>query len=149
MKKKIIIWAASFLLVANILFANPRATAVPEAVAAAFHCNFSQVTEVQWQSWGNYYEAVFRQNGHTLYVFFSENAELMGTAKNVLSDKLAFALQTDLKNKYSDFWISDLTKYTFIDKTGFLVTVENADEKIVLKATDTHHWQVYSREAKA
>ena len=73
----------------------------------------------------------------------------MGIAKNVLSDKLPVLLQAGLKNKYPDFWITDLAKYDIADNTGFLVTIENANEKIVLKTNDNQHWQVYSREIKA
>ena len=140
---------AAFLLIANILLANTKETMVPETVAAAFNNSFSQATEVRWEGWGNYYKATFRQNDHTMYVFFSDNAELMGIAKNVLSDRLPIVLQSGLKNKYPDFWITELAKYVVADKTGFLVTIENADEKVVLKAMDNQHWQVYSKETKA
>ncbi|HET7000975.1 MAG TPA: hypothetical protein VFI33_06690 [Puia sp.] len=149
MKKKIITWMAAFLLIAHILLANTGKVMVPETITAAFNNNFSQATEVRWEGWGNYYKATFTQNDHTLYVFFSENAELMGIAKNVLSDKLPGSLRAGLKNKYPDFWITELAKYVIADKTGFLVTIENADEKIVLKTMDNQHWQVYSREIKA
>jgi hypothetical protein len=84
-----------------------------------------------------------------MYVFYSDNAELMGIAKNVLSDKLPALLQAGLKNKYPEFWITGLAKYVIADKTGFFVTIENADEKIVLKTNDNQHWQVYSKEIKA
>jgi hypothetical protein len=84
-----------------------------------------------------------------MYVFYSDNAELMGIAKNVLSDKLPALLQAGLKKKYPEFWITGLSKYVIADKTGFLVTIENADEKIVLKTDDNQHWQVYSKEIKA
>ncbi|HEX3768096.1 MAG TPA: hypothetical protein VHT72_06945 [Puia sp.] len=149
MKKKILTWIAAFLLMANILLANTGETRVPETVATTFSDNFSQATEVRWEGWGNYYKATFRQNDLIMFVFISDNAELMGIAKNVLSDKLPVFMQTDLKNKYPDFWITELAKYVIADKTGFLVTVENADEKIVLKAMNNQHWQVYSRETKA
>jgi hypothetical protein len=149
MKKKILTCMAAFLLMANILLANTRETKVPESVASAFNNHFSYATEVQWEGWGNYYKATFRENDHTMYVFYSDNAELMGIAKNVLSDKLPALLQAGLKNKYPEFWITELDKYVIADKTGFLVTIENADEKIVLKTDDNQHWQVYSKEIKA
>jgi hypothetical protein len=149
MKKKILTCMAAFLLMANILLANTRETMVPEPVASAFNSHFSYATEVQWEGWGNYYKATFRENDHTMYVFYSDNAELMGIAKNVLSDKLPALLQAGLKNKYPEFWITELAKYVIADKTGFFVTIENADEKIVLKTNDNQHWQVYSKEIKA
>lgn len=149
MKKKIFTCIAAFFLMANILLANNNSVRVPESVAAEFNNHFTCVTELRWEGWGNYYKATFRQNNHTLYAYFSDNAEIMGVAKNILSDKLPVLLQAELKNKYSDFWITELAKYDIADKTGFLVTIENADETIVLKTTGSRHWQVYSREIKA
>src|SRR5579863_374997 len=149
MKKKILTWMAAFLLVVNILLAKTQETIVPESVTAAFNYNFSYATEVRWEGWGDYYKATFRQNDHTLYVFFSDNAELMGIAKNVLSDKLPVLLRDGLKDKYPEFWITDLAKYVIAGKTGFLATIENANEKVVLRAMDNQHWQIYSKEIKA
>lgn len=149
MKKKILTWMAAFLLVTNILLANTRETLIPESVVSAFSSCFSQAKEVHWEGLGNYYKATFKQNGHTMYVFYSDNAEFMAIAKNVLSDKLPVLLKTGLTNKYPDFWITDLARYDIADKTGFLVTIENGSEKIVLKTNDNRHWQVYSKEMKA
>src|SRR5450432_364973 len=146
MKKKIVIWMAAFVLIANIVFANTSENLIPESVASAFGSSFSCAKEVHWESLGNYYKATFRQNGNQLYVFYSDNAEFMGIAKNILSDKLPNSLQDGIKNKYPGYWITDLAKYDVADKTGFLVTIENADEKIVLKTNDNKHWQVYSKQ---
>jgi hypothetical protein len=149
MKRKIITLMAAFVLIANILFANSRTNPVPESVISAFNSCFSYAKEVHWEGLGIYYKATFRQNGKTLYVFYSDNAEFMGIANYILSDKLPDLLQAGLKNQYSGYWITDLAQYSVADKTGFLVTIENADEKIVLKTNNNQHWQVYSREDKA
>ena len=44
--------------------------------------------------------------------------------------------------------ITDLANYEVAGKNGFLITIENADEKLVLKSMDSQHWQVYSRKTK-
>ena len=149
MKKKILTLLAAFVLVANILFANTRENPVPEPVVSAFSGSFSSAKEVHWEGFGNYYKATFSQNGNALYVFYSDNAEFMGIANNVLSDKLPGLLQTGIKNKYQGYWITDLVKYNVAGKTGFLVTIENANEKIVLKTNSNQHWQVYFKKTKA
>ena len=149
MKKKIIMLVAAFVFIANMLFANTDRNLIPESVVSAFSRSFSDAKEIHWEGLGNYYKATFRQNGHTLYVYYSDNAEFMGIAENVLSDKIPDLLQTAIKNKYPGYWITDLAKFDVADKTGFLVTIENAEEKIVLKANENQHWQVYSKETKA
>jgi hypothetical protein len=149
MKKKIVTLMAAFVLIANILFANTAKSLIPESVVSEFSSTFLCAEEVRWQGFGNYYKAEFRQNGEVLYVFYSDDAEFMGIAKNILSDNLPDLLRARIKNKYSGYWITDLARYEIADKTGFLVTIENADEKIVLKTSDSQHWQVYSKEIKA
>jgi hypothetical protein len=149
MKKKILACTSAFLLIANILLANDQKLKVPETVSSAFKYAFSHATEVQWEGWGNYYKATFTQNDHTLYVFYSDNAELMGIAKNIQSDRLPDVLRTALKNKYPEFWITALSKYVVTDKTGYLVTIENADQTIILKTDNNLHWQIYRKEIKA
>lgn len=149
MKKKMITLMAAFVLIANILFANTRKNLIPESVVSEFSSTFLCAEEVRWQGFGSYYKATFMQNGDELYVFYSDEAEFMGIAKNILSDKLPDLLRARIKDKYQGYWITDLAKYDIANKTGFLVTIENGDEKIVLKTSDSQHWQVYSKEMKA
>ncbi len=59
-----------------------------------------------------------------MYVFYSENAELMGMGRNVLSDRLPEILQTEIKNRFQEYWITDLVQYKVADKDGYLITVK-------------------------
>ena len=45
-------------------------------------------------------------------------------------------LQGEVKNKYSDYWISELIEVSNNDGTAYYATVENADTRLVLKAID-------------
>ena len=103
---------------------------------------------IGWDDFGNYYKVTFMLRDKTMYAFYSDQAEFMGMAKNVLSDQLPVLLQSEIKNKFQSYWITDLANYKVADKNGFLVTIENADQKIVLKTDDDQHWQVYSKESK-
>jgi hypothetical protein len=149
MKKKIIMLAAAFVLVTNVIFANSDKARIPESVASAFTSTFAHVRDVRWENFGNYFKASFIQKGKTMYAFYSDNAEFMGVAKNILSDGLPGMLQAEIKSKYPGYWITDLAKYQVGDKNGFLITLENADKKIVLKTEDNQHWQIYTKAIKA
>lgn len=149
MKKKMIMLAAAFVLTANAIFAESDRARIPESVVSAFTSTFVHVREVRWENFGNYFKASFIQRGKTMYAFYSDNAEFMGIAKNILSDRLPVILQAGIKSKYPGYWITDLANYQVGDKGGFLVTLENADQKIVLKTEDNQHWQVYTKKVKA
>ena len=148
MKKKIITIAAAFVLITNVMFANTGKTSVPEFVVTAFSQTFSHAREVSWENFGNYFEATFWQKGKTIYAFYSDNGEFMGEAKNILSDKLPEPLRAEIKSKFPGYWITDLAEYRVNDNHGFVITLENADKKIVLKAENNQHSQIYTRAAK-
>ena len=148
MKKKLITLVAAFILVSTAIFANTAANPVPAFVESAFRQNFHHVTQVLWDSFGNYYKATVSDKSITMYVFYSENAELMGMGRNVLSDRLPEVLQSEIKSRFQEYWITDLVQYRVADKNGYLITVENADKKFVLKSEDNQHWQIYSKENK-
>ena len=148
MKRKIITLAVAFVLIANSMFAGAVKNMVPESVAYAFNQSFSHAKLIHWDSFGTYFKATFMQRGETMYAFYSDDAEFMGLAKNVLSDNLPVTLLSAIKTKFQGYWITDLTNYEVAGKNGFLITIENADEKIVLKAIANQHWQIYSRTNK-
>ena len=145
MKKKIITLTTALVLIANIMFANTGKNSVPEFVLSAFDQTFSHAKEVNWENFGNYFKATFWQKGKTEYAYYSDNGEFMAVAKNILSDKLPEALRTELKNKFQGYWITDLAEYRISDKDGFVITLENADNKIVLKADYSQHWRLYTK----
>src|SRR5947209_20251136 len=111
MKKKIITLAMAFVLIANVLFANTGKSSVPELVVSAFCQAFSHAKNVSWENFGNYFKVTFWQKGKTIYAFYSENGEFIGVAKNVLSDKLPALLRMEIKNRFQDYWITDLSEY--------------------------------------
>jgi hypothetical protein len=58
-------------------------------------------------------------------------------------------LQGNLKKDYSDYWISDLFEVANNEGTSYYVTLENADTKMVLKASDGKSWRSYSKVKKS
>ena len=130
------------------MFAGATKNMVPESVSYAFNQGFTHAKLIHWDSFGTYFKATFMQRGETTYAFYSDDAEFMGVAKNVLSDNLPVTLLSEIKTKFQGYWITDLANYEVAGKGGFLIRIENADEKIVLKAIDNQHWQIYSRTNK-
>lgn len=129
MKKIILTLMTAFFLTISASYAANKEGNVPQYVESAFNSNFNFAKNVQWQKMDNYYEVIFNQHGRTLFAFYSEDADLMGIANYILSDRLPVSLKADLNTKYSNYWISDLFTYSINDKPGYVVTLENADQK--------------------
>ncbi|MBL7708536.1 MAG: hypothetical protein JNJ86_05665 [Chitinophagaceae bacterium] len=120
---------------------NPR-------VLASFKSEFASAKEVAWTVTADYFKAEFTFNGQYVNAFYNTDGELMGLTRNITSLELPMNLQASLKKSYEDFWISDLFEITRSNNTGYYITLENADTKIVLKATAGEDWSVYKKVKK-
>jgi len=144
MKKRILILMASFILVLSASYAKANDLLVPQTVSSVFAHDFSHASDVNWVMFDGYYKARFMDHGKILFAFYTPDGELMGTASNILSDRLPVSLQIALKNNYSGYWITDLFHYNINNTPGFFVTLENGDQKIMLKAEENQNWSFYS-----
>ena len=109
-----------------------------------FSIDFSFARNVSWESINGYYKASFIEHGKTLYAFYTADADFMGIATYLLSDRLPVSLQSVIKEKYKGYWITDLFYFQVNSTPGFLITLENADQKIMLKAEENKSWSLYS-----
>jgi hypothetical protein len=144
MKKRILILIASVILIFSTSFAKGNDGKVPENVVSEFTQNFTFASNVNWEMVAGYYKASFNVHDKTLFAFYTEDADFMGIAINVPSDKLPVSLLYKLKTHYSNYWITDLFKYEINNTPGYFVTMENADQIIRLKAEGNQGWQFYS-----
>jgi len=147
MKKIIAGLVLGSMLLVNTAFANANDN-VNEKVAAAFKHEFVQAKEVSWQKTDNYFRAVFKLNDDILTAYFSEEGDLMGVVRNLLSTELPINLQTSLKREYAAYWITDLFEFAKKDVSGYFITLENADQRITLQSNDGRTWNSYLRTKK-
>ena len=140
------------ILVLAITISTLSAFASDEKISAkvldAFQTEFTTAKEVSWTASDNYYRAAFTFNDQHVQAFYSLEGELIGLTRYITSLDLPMNLQTSLKKSYTDYWISDLFEVTKSDSTGYYITLENADEKLVLKAKAHKSWKVYKRIVK-
>jgi hypothetical protein len=146
MKKRILIFAL-MLTGFSYSFANPT-DGISKKVVAAFNEHFSNAHNIQWERKNNYLVATFSMNTDVMFAYYNVNGELMGVTRNILSDKLPIYQLISLKKNYSGYWISDLFEVNMNNATAYYITLENADEKLVLKSSDNKEWEVYSKEEK-
>ncbi len=121
---------------------------VNQKVLDAFKTEFSTAKEVAWSAGNNYYKATFTYNGKHVFAYYKENGELLGLTRYLSPADLPISLQRSLKNDYEDYWISDLFEVVKNEESGYYITLENADTKLVLKAGDIYGWSVYQKNKK-
>lgn len=122
---------------------------VSPKVLDAFKSEFNTAKEVEWTTGSNYYKAAFTYNDKHVFAYYSMDGELLGLTRYISPVDLPLSLQSSLKKSYTDYWISDLFEVAKNDGTGYYITLENADTKIILKASDGSEWNVYQKIRKA
>lgn len=141
------------IMILAVLISTTSAFAGEENVATkvlnAFKTEFNTAKEVEWTVGSNYYKAAFVYNEKHVFAYYNGEGELLGLTRYLSSDDLPLNLQNNLKKGYSKYWISDLFEVAKSDGTAYYITLEDADTKIVLKASAESDWSVYQKTRKA
>jgi len=146
--KKIIVTMAMMFTVGTISAFAANDEVAPK-VLNAFSTDFNTAKEVEWTVGTNYYRAAFTFNEKHVFAFYNADGELLGLTRYISSLDLPMNLQSSLKKGYSDYWISDLFEVANNSGTNYYITVENADTKMILKATGDSDWKEYKKVRKA
>lgn len=149
MKKIIVLAAFAILGISASSFAGTSGPQVPLSVARQFTQQFDHAMDVKWEAGSNFYKATFADWGKVLFAFYADNGDFLGVATNLSSTVLPAKLKTEIKRSYGRYWITDLFGYHNKDGQGFVITLENADRVLVLKADGNDGWSVYKSTVKA
>ena len=83
-----------------------------------------------------------------MFAYYSEAGELIAVTRNIVSSQLPIALLTTLKKNYNSYWISDLFEISSNNDASYYVTLQSADQTVVLKSNGISGWEVYKKEKK-
>ncbi|HEX2607886.1 MAG TPA: hypothetical protein VHK91_10925 [Flavisolibacter sp.] len=107
---------------------------IPFATIQSFQKKFSNAKEVSWSESRELYKADFLLNGQYVSAYFTADGNFFAAAKKIVSTQLPFLLSAELKEKFADYWISDLMEVSTEDGVTYYVTLEDADNRVVLQS---------------
>lgn len=138
-----------FMLITGIssAFANGRED-VNQQIINSFNKDFAGAQNVQWSSAREFVKASFTLNDQVTFAYYSQEGELLGVYRNIVSGQLPINLLTDLKKNYTNYWIADLFEMAANNDNTYYITLENSDFKLVLKSNGSTGWEVFRKERK-
>ena len=145
--KKVIFVTAMMLTVGMTAFAGKK-DEISSLVTSSFSKDFASAKQVKWQKERNFVKATFTLDNEVMYAYYNESGELMGLVRNILSDKLPIGLMTGLKKNYSGYWITDLFEMAANGQSTYYVTIENAEETVMLVSEGSGSWSVNKKAKK-
>ena len=145
--KKILIAVAVFLTITTgTAFANP--TEVNPKVIKAFNTAFVSVNDVTWTTGSDYYKASFIYNSKYVYAYYSLDGKFLGLTRLMATSELPLNLQTSFKKNYADMWVTDLFEVSNADGTAYYLTVEDAENVLIVKSTGGSDWTTFKKSKK-
>jgi len=148
MKHRILTLALLLSLSLSNLFANTNEEVVNYKAATAFKKDFSQAQDVKWESGRQYVKATFKMNDQVMIAYYTSAGDLLGITRNLTTSQLPINLLADLKKNHKNVWVSDLFEITSNDETSYYITLEDADQTVVLKSDGSYGWTTYKKEKK-
>src|SRR4030095_6976564 len=144
--KKIVLTLVSALVIVTSVFATEE---VKSEVLQAFNAKFPGAREVSWTSGSNYYKATFIFYGTQMVAWYEMNGKFISVTRNMISTELPLYLRNSIKINYTNYWITDVVEES--NKNGFTyyITLENADQKIILVSKKGSNWELYEKHEKA
>lgn len=140
----------AFTLLATVLTTSSFAAdpKVSPMVLRSFSKTFTTATEVDWSVTNNMYKAQFSLNGQIVTAFYQADGTMIAVTRNMTSNQLPVTLQVDLKKDYENFWITGLFELSDENGTDYYVTLESADETVILKSISNNSWSRYKKLSK-
>ena len=147
MKKQIIIWALLLVTTISSGFAHTGGN-VSDKVSEKFNKEFADARDVQWEQGKNFYKATFSMNEQVMFAYYSTEGKLLALSRNITPAQLPINLYSSVKKNYDNYWVSELFEIVINNETAYYITVENSDQKVVLKSNGTSGWEMYKKEKK-
>ena len=144
--KKILV-VVGLLAVMGASNAYPSEKVSPR-VLASFRTDFSNATDVQWETGTNYFRASFSLNEQRIFAFYNLEGEMMSIARYISSLQLPINLYSSLKIDYRKYWISDLFEVSNNEGLHYYVTLETAESKLTMRSSNGGAWSIYNRTKK-
>ena len=141
MKKIITILAMT--LIVSTSFASIEPQTVSGQALNTFNSEFVGATDATWTINKDFYQVSFILDGQQMFAYYNKSGEFMAVSQNISSVQLSNYLKKDLKKVMNNRWINDLFEITNNDQTSWYVTVESADEKVVLRSDNGGKWRVF------
>lgn len=133
----------AMVVLTSASFASNREMIAP-AVVASFQKTFNNASEVSWSSSRDFYKVQFLLNNQYITAFYDADGGLLALTKNISSTQLPILLDANLRAQYDGYWISELIECSTNDEVSYYVTLENANEKLILKSYSSN-WNIQKK----
>ncbi|GAB4093675.1 hypothetical protein [Flaviaesturariibacter terrae] len=132
-------------LVTSVFFNQAQAAPAYEnpTVTAAFESRFGGASNAQWTELNGLFKVNFTFDGTVLNAYYNSEGSLIALTRQLSPATLPAALRASLSAEMNGRWISDLFVVETEKGKTWYVTLQSADEKVVLRSVQQRKWKQY------
>ena len=135
------------LLISITVSAFSKDEPIPSSAIRSFQKAFSDAKDVKWSEASELFKVDFFLNNQFVNAYYNNSGSLVALTKNILSTQLPLILEKSLKEKYDDYWITDLLEVYKDGEVYYYVALENPDTKLYLRSS-TNSWELSRKNSK-
>ncbi|GAA0529181.1 hypothetical protein [Chitinophaga japonensis] len=116
----------------------------------ALNRSFANVTKVRWYTDDHkIFTAKFLAGENLVTAYFNAEGTLLSTRRYITEDQLPLAVITRIQKRYPDTWIRTAVEFDAGNVTTYYVTLEGAENWVVVKSDSNGQLSVYQKLKKA
>jgi hypothetical protein len=145
--KKIIMLAIVLTTITVSAFAN-NITGVNQKVLNSFKKSFQTAEVVRWEMKDNLYKVTFKNFDKELFAYYNADGEQVAVTRNIHISQLPLSLASELQNKFSQGWLTELFELSSNGETAYYATIECSKYVIIYKADAASGWATFKKEKR-
>jgi hypothetical protein len=146
--KKIIIMLSMLVTVAlTSVFANEGVN-INQKVLKAFEKDFTTAKNVKWNKEGEYLKASFTISDMLTDAYYTEDGELVGSARNLLFEQLPLAVIHEYNKRFDEASVLNVLEITNNEGTSYRLWIEQDNKKIKIRASGSGEITVLEKSKK-
>ena len=124
----------SFMLAVGLTtaFADNK-TDVSSKIKESFKKEFTEAESVTWDAVETYQIARFVFHNHAVIAYFSQDGELLGSARTILFNELPLTVIKSFEGKFSEANFTEISEVSNIEGTSYVMTVEIKNKQYHVK----------------
>jgi hypothetical protein len=146
--KKIIITLSILMTVAITSVFASGIPDVNQKVLAAFEKDFTSAKNVKWNKDGDYLKASFTIADMLTDAFYTEDGELMGSARNLLFNQLPLAVIHEYNKRFDEASVLNVLEITNNEGTSYRIWLEQDNKKLKIRASGAGEITILEKQKK-
>ena len=147
MKRIIIILSMLMTVAVTSVFAK-EGTDVNQKVLAAFEKDFTAAKNVKWIRDGEYLKASFTLSEMLTDAYYTEDGELVGSARNLLFEQLPLSVIHSFNKRFDESSVLNVLEITNAEGTSYRLWIEEGNKKFKIRANSSGELTVLEKSKK-